>query len=61
MMTNNDNKQKLQEKIGKALGLRMAAQKAVEKLGSKRLLDKGGMKAKLEKMRNQATDEDISW
>jgi hypothetical protein len=39
----------------------MAAQKAVEKLGSKRLLDKGGMKAKLEKMRNQATDGDISW
>jgi hypothetical protein len=61
MMTNNDNKQKLQEKIGKALGLKMGAQKAVEKLGSKRLLDKGGMKAKLEKMRNQATDEDISW
>jgi len=61
MMTNNDNKQKPQEKIGEALGLKMAAQKAVEKLGSKRLLDKGGMKAKLEKMRNQATDEDISW
>ena len=39
----------------------MAAQKAVEELGSKGLLDKGGMKAKLEKMRNQATDGDISW
>ena len=56
MMTNNDNKQKVEEKIGEALGLEMAAQKAVEELGSKGLLDKGGMKAKLEKMRNQANN-----
>src|ERR1051325_2256122 len=55
-MSSEDSKQKLQEKIGEALGLEMAAQKAVEELGSKGLLDKGGMKAKLEKMRNQANN-----
>ena len=55
-MTSEDSKQKLQEKIGEALGLEMAAQKAVEELGSKGLLDKGGMKDKLEKMRNQANN-----
>jgi hypothetical protein len=55
-MSSEDSKQKLQEKIGEALGLEIAAQKAVEELGSKGLLDKGGMKAKLEKMRNQANN-----
>jgi ferritin-like metal-binding protein YciE len=54
MMTSNDNKQKIEEKVGEALGLEMAAQKAVEELGSKGLLDKGGMKDKLEKMKKQA-------
>jgi DNA anti-recombination protein RmuC len=34
----------------------MAAQKAVEELDSKGLLDKGGMKDKLEKMRKQANN-----
>jgi hypothetical protein len=56
MMTSNDDKQMIEEKIGEALGLEMAAQKAVEELGSKGLLDKGGMKAKLEKMRKQANN-----
>jgi hypothetical protein len=55
-MTSEDSKQKLQEKIGEALGLEMAAQKAVEELNSKGLLDKGGMKDKLEKMRKQANN-----
>ena len=55
-MSSEDSKQKLQEKIGEALGLEMAAQKAVEELDSKGLLDKGGMKDKLEKMRNQANN-----
>ena len=40
MMTSNDDKQKIEEKIGEALGLEMAAQKAVEELSSKRLLDR---------------------
>ena len=55
-MTSEDSKQKFQEKIGEALGLEMAAQKAVEELGSKGLLDKAGMKDKLEKMRKQANN-----
>ena len=49
-------KEKLEEKIGEALGLEMAAQKAVEELGSKGLLDEAGMKAKLDKMRKEANN-----
>jgi rubrerythrin len=49
-------KEMLEEKIGEALGLEMAAQKAVEELGSKGLLDEGGMKSKLENMRKQANN-----
>jgi ferritin-like metal-binding protein YciE len=52
----SSNKQEIEKKIGEALGLEMAAQKAVEELGSKGLLDKGGMKDKLEKMRKQANN-----
>ena len=44
----------LQEKLGEALGLEMAAQTAVEELGSKGLLDKNGMLAQLQKMQLQA-------
>jgi uncharacterized membrane-anchored protein YjiN (DUF445 family) len=46
--------EKLEEKLGEALGLEMAAQKAVEELGSKGLLDKNGMLAQLQKMQSQA-------
>src|SRR6187200_3341152 len=53
---NNNNRQEIENKIGEALGLEMAAQKAVEELGSKGLLDQGGMKAKLESMRKQANN-----
>ena len=56
MTSNDNNKQAIEKKIGEALGLEMAAQKAVEELGSKGLLDKGGMKDKLEKMRKQANN-----
>jgi len=52
----NNKKQEIETKIGEALGLEMAAQKAVEELGSKGLLDKGGMKANLEKMKKQANN-----
>jgi len=55
-MTTNDSKQKIEAKIGEALGLEMAAQKAVEELGSQGLLDKAGMKDKLDKMRKQANN-----
>lgn len=44
----------LQEKLGEALGLEMAAQTAVEELGSKGLLDKNGMLAQIQKMQLQA-------
>ena len=43
----------LQEKLGEALGLEMAAQKAVDELGSKGLLDKNGMLTQLKKMQSQ--------
>jgi len=46
--------EKLQEKLGETLGLEMAAQNAVEELGSKGLLDKNGMLAQLQKMQSQA-------
>ena len=46
--------EKLQEKMGEALGLEMAAQKAVEELGSKGLLDEEGMLTQLKKMQSQA-------
>ena len=51
-----DNKQKLEQKLGEAIGLEMAAQKAVEELSSKGLLDKGGMKNKLERMKKEANN-----
>jgi len=56
MSTTNKNNQELEKKIGEALGLEMAAQKAVEELGSKGLLDEGGMKSKLDNMRKQANN-----
>jgi ferritin-like metal-binding protein YciE len=49
-------KEKLEEQIGEVLGLEMAAQKAVEELSSKGLLDKGGLKGKLQGMKNEADD-----
>lgn len=45
---------KLQEKLGEVLGLEIAAQKAVEELGSKGLLDEDGMLTQLQKMQTQA-------
>ena len=46
--------EKIEEQIGEALGLEMAAQKAVEELTSKGLLDKPGMKRKLQGMKSEA-------
>ena len=46
--------QKIEEQIGEALGLEIAAQKAVEELSSKGLLDKRGIKAKLQGMKSEA-------
>ena len=50
------NKAKLEQKIGKALGLEKAAQLALEELSAKGLLDEGGMKEKLQIMKEQANN-----
>ena len=50
------NLQKLEQKIGEALGLEKAAQIAVEDLSAKGLLDEGGMRDKLQTMRRQANN-----
>jgi polyhydroxyalkanoate synthesis regulator phasin len=47
--------QKLEQKIGEALGLEKAAQVA-EELAAKGLLDQGGMKDKLQTMKKQANN-----
>ena len=47
------NKQKLEQKIGEALGLEMAYIKAVEELSSKGLLEQGGMTSKLVGMKEE--------
>ncbi len=46
--------QKIEEQIGEAPGLEIAAQKAVERLSSKGLLDKWGIKGKLQGMKSEA-------
>jgi hypothetical protein len=50
------NKENLEQKIGEAIGLEKAAQVAVEELSAKGLLDKGGMKDKLQNMKKQANN-----
>jgi ferritin-like metal-binding protein YciE len=47
-------KERLEEQIGEVLGLEMAAQKAVEELSTKGLLEKGGLKSKLQDMKKEA-------
>ena len=49
-------KEKLEEQIGEVLGLEMAAQKAVEELSTKGLLDQGGVKGNLQGMKQEAGD-----
>lgn len=58
-MATVDNKQKLEKKIGEAVGLEMAAQKAVDELSSKGLLDVGEMESKLERMRKEANNHQM--
>jgi hypothetical protein len=43
-------KERLEEQIGEVLGLEMAAQKAVEELSTKGLLEKGGLKTKMQEL-----------
>lgn len=46
--------EKIEEQIGEVLGLEIAAQKAVEELSSKGLLDKRELKGKLQAMKSEA-------
>jgi hypothetical protein len=50
------SKKILEQKIGEAIGLEKAAQEAVEELSAKGLLDKGGIKDKLQSMKKQASN-----
>jgi hypothetical protein len=51
------DKERPEQKLGEAIGLEMAAQKAVEELSSKGLLpDQGPTKKKLEGMRKETSD-----
>jgi hypothetical protein len=58
------NTQKLEQKLGEVLGLEMAAQKAVEELSTKGLLDEAGVKNQIEGMKqdearsNQSSEKD---
>ena len=47
-------KEKLEEQIGEVLGLEIAAQKAVEELSTKGLLERGGIKGMLQGMKQVA-------
>jgi ferritin-like protein len=53
------NKQKLEQKLGEALELEMAAQKAVEELSAKGLLDEAGIKAQVEGMKQDSHQKKI--
>jgi ferritin-like protein len=53
--------QKLEQKLGEALGLEKAAQIAVEELSAKGLLDEGGMRNKLQNMKKQANNHQSNW
>jgi len=50
------DKQKVEKKIGEVLGLEMAAQKAVEQLISKGILDKQEIKNEVEEIRGEANN-----
>jgi ferritin-like metal-binding protein YciE len=50
------DKERLEEQIGEVLGLEMAAQKAIEELSTRGLLNQGGLKAKLEGIKKEAGD-----
>ena len=53
---NSSSKEKLEQKLGEALGLEMAAQKAVQELSSKGLLSEHKMDVKLDGMREEASN-----
>jgi ferritin-like metal-binding protein YciE len=50
------NQQKLEQKLGEVLGLEMAAQKAVEELSAKGLLEEAGVETQMEGMKQEANN-----
>lgn len=48
-------KERLEEQIGEVLGLEMAAQKTIEELSTRGLLNQGVLKAKLEGIKKEAS------
>jgi ferritin-like metal-binding protein YciE len=50
------NLEKLEQKLGEVLGLEMAAQKAVEELNAKGLLEEAGVKTQVEGMKQEANN-----
>jgi hypothetical protein len=50
------NINKLEQKLGEVLGLEMAAQKAVEELSTKGVLDGAGVKNQIEGMKQEANN-----
>lgn len=57
-MTIEKLKEKLEEQIGECIGLERAAQKAVEELESKGLLDKPELKRNIERMKKEAANHE---
>src|ERR1041384_1729463 len=56
LVDSSSSKEKLEQKLGEALGLEMAAQKAVKTFSSKGLLSEHEMDIKLEGMREEASN-----
>lgn len=55
-LSEEELKEKLEEQIGECLGLERAAQKAVEELESKGLLEKQEIKSKMDEMKEEASN-----
>src|SRR6188472_4376028 len=55
-LLSGSSREKLEQKLGEALGLEMAAQKAVQELSSKGLLSEHEMDVKLDGMREEANN-----
>ena len=53
---NTQDTEMIEEKIGEVLGLEMAAQKAVDQLVSKGLLDKGNIRQQVEEIKSEASN-----
>lgn len=57
-LSKEELKEKLEEQIGECLGLERAAQKAVEELESKGLLEKQEIKSKMDEMKEEASEHE---